>query len=444
LTAARIDSRDLAYILTLVRKYLCSLAILALAWAGISCSRIASGDPVLARVNNAAITVREFSAVAPAGTEDTAADLAKRQGLLDQMISQKLFVARALELGYGETLAGSLEKKKAGMLRSHLERYVRNQKVTPADIAQESTLMVNEVHLKLIEVGTYDTAMTVAMLLKQGVPFDSLATRYNRAGFTGPDGDLGFAPLARTPSEVMQGVRNLQLGQSTSMLVRSSIYYDFVELVGRRTIPPESIPNLHALAERQAGQRKSSEFLRRIRDQVSYDEEVLDYFTRRLDSLQPVDSARVVARRKDGYKVRIGSLLPVIRSYGAVYPAARRKALKEDIENDVLEREAGRLGLDKTSEFRNEFQRMLDGGIYQYFYAQQITARATPTDPQVATFYETHPDKYPGQSLEQVADQIRAELTAERKPQLYSELLNQLRSKARITIDQKLLAQIRK
>jgi hypothetical protein len=424
-----------------VRNALCPALVLTTGWAALFCSGAISGDRAIARVNNEAITCRQFTAAAPAPSGDSAKDRKSRENLLDQMIAQKLFVQRARELGYEETLAGALAKKKADLLRARLENYARNLTPKSEDFARESALFVTEVHLKLIEVPTFDTARLIGMLLKQGVPFESLAVRYNRAQFTQPDGDLGFSPLGNIPPEIARAVIAMKEGENSDLIVRR-IYYDFIKLAARRpAAKADSVGAYRQQIEAVARQRKGVEFIQSIRDQVSYDEEALDYVTRMYDSLAPADSQRVVARLKSGYKTRMGGLAAIVKGYPGVFPALRRKALKEDIENDVLEKEALRLGLDKTTQFRDEYRKAAEAGIYQYFYAREISNPAAPSDSGIADYFERHPELYGGRKLEQAAPEIRNRLLVDRRQQLYQSLLSDLRGRARITIDSHLLAQ---
>jgi parvulin-like peptidyl-prolyl isomerase len=406
----------------------------------LSCAQPGSDGRELARVNGEAITVGEFRSNAPALTKDTVTSVAARRRFLEQMIGQKLLVQHARALGYDETLAGAREKKAAELLRRHLELRARNQKVTPRDLALESTLVVNQVHLRVIEVSTWDTAQVVEMLIQQGVPFESLVVRYNRAPFAPPDGDLGFAPISRTPPEVQRVLDRLQPGQASGLIIRGGVFYDFVQLVARRTVPFDSVAAMRSQFEALARQRKVDGLLGEIRAQVSFDEAALDYFTRRGDSLLPGDADRVIARRRDGYKVRMGALLPLLRSYPVVYAHLKRRALKEDILNDVIEQEARRRGIDRTREYQAELRQQTDAGIYQYFYSRQIVEPAVPSDTEIGNYARAHPEKYAGRQIESQAGDIRNQLAGERRQQRHDRLLQELRAKASIRINEALLA----
>jgi hypothetical protein len=422
------------------------------------CARATSGmgagdRRVLARVNDDVITAGEFARVAPVAAGDSAA-LASRERLLDQMVNQKLIVQWAKELGYDETLAGAVDKKRADALRASLQDYAARLKPDPQDIAWESTLFATDAHLELIEVSTYDTAMLVGGLLQQGVPFETLALRYNRFGKGGPTSDLGFVSLTAVPTEVARAVLTLAPGQASPLLMVQQIRYDYIKVLAKRpAVKPESARAYAQQVAALAAQRKKDRFLGAIRDQVQYDEAAMDYLTRHADSLRPEDGARVVARwiaptvkaggKRDTLKVRMDGLLPVVRRYGVAYPEAKRKALKEDITNDVMEREALRLGLDKAPEFRTEFARSIDAGIYQYFYSRMVNDRSLPSDSEIGDHYREHPEEFAGSTLERAHDVIKMRLFKERQPRRYSELVSLLRARARVWVDRELLAGVK-
>jgi len=294
-----------------------------------------------------------------------------------------------------------------------------------------------------MELPTPDTALMVQQLLKNGVPFESLVVRYSRAKAGGPDGDLGWGPLSRTPPEVMSAIKGLKPGESSDLIFRD-IYYDFVKYEGERPAPPESINLTHEKIVASARRRAGSELIRGIRARVSYDERVLDYLTSNPDSVKPSDAELVVARLPDGSKTRVGSLLPIVKDYGDVFPSVRRKALKEDIENDVLEKEALRLGLDKSPEYQAVLKRMTEQGIYQAYYQHAVTAAVQVSDSEVAAYFQEHPERFPAKELTpELAKSIRTQLMSEQGKQRFEALVAELRAKAKITIDEKLLAELK-
>jgi len=421
-------------------------AILFLLTAALFCGRgtsVKTDTRVVARVNSDVIVASDLTGIMPSPTSDTQAWQQSKRRLLDQMIDQKLIVQLGRELGYLDSISAPLEKHKADLVRTELQQYARGLPVSGPDVARESLLLYTSVHLKLMELPTYDTAQTVQMLLKNGVPFESLVVRYSRSKLGGPGGEMGYVPLGRVPPEIASALANLKPGGATDLIFRG-IYYDFVKLEDRHLAPAESMTIKHDQLVLSARARKAAEFVQEIRNRVQYDERALDFLTTNPDSVKSSDSAMVVARLPDGYKTRVGSLLPTVKSYGDVFPSVRRRALKEDIENDILEREALRLKLDKTPDYQAQLKRLTDRVLYEFCFDRQVNARSRPGDSEVTAYFHEHPETYPASELTpELAADIRARLMRPRQQENVAKLASELRAKARISVDDKLLAALK-
>jgi hypothetical protein len=418
-------------------------AILFLLAVALFCGRSTSvgTDPrVVARVNGDVIVASDLLSILRPPGADTQAWQQSKHRLLDQIVDQKLIVQLGRKLGYLDSISAPLEKHKADLVRTELQQYARGLPVSAADVARESLLLSTRVELKLMELPTYDTAQTVQMLLKNGVPFESLVVRYSRSKLGGPGGEMGYMPLGRVPPEIANALANLKPGEASDLIFRG-IYYDFVKLEDRHLIPADSMTIPHDQLELSARSRKAAEFIQGIRNRVQYDEHVLDYLTANPDSVRPADSALVVARLPDGYKTRVGSLLPLVKSYGDVFSSVRRRALKEDIENDILEKEALRLKLDKTPDYQAQLKRLTDKVLYEFCFDRQVNARSRPGDSEVTAYFHEHPETYPARELTpELAADIRGQLMRPKQQENLAQLVGELRQKARISIDEKLLA----
>ena len=420
--------------------------ILLIAVTALFCSRgtsVATDNRVVARFNDEVITASALARALPLPASDTQAWQKSKRDLLDQMINQALVAQEAKRLGFMDSVAGSLEKRRADILRSALEKHLRNQSVTAADIARESALVYTNVHLKLLEVPTLDTARMVQQMLKNGVPFESLVTRYSRSKAGGPDGDLGWGPLSRTPPDVANAIKDLKPGETTDLIFRG-IFYDFVKFEGERSVPLESMTLSWEQLKSWAQRHKGFNALYALRARVIYDERVLDYLTTAPESVKPSDSDLVVARLPDGAKTRVGSLLPIVRDYGDVFPSVRRKALKEDIENDILEKEALRLKLDKSPEYREQVKQMTAQGLYQFFFQSYVAAQARASDSEVVAYFHAHPEMYSALELTpDVVTNIRSRISVPRQTERLETLVAELRQKTKITVNEKLLAALK-
>jgi hypothetical protein len=420
--------------------------ILLISLAVLFCAR---GNParadkrVVARVNGVRLSAGQLMSVVPPPGADTQAWQESKRATLERMIDQTLMLQLALKLGYQDSISATLEKQMAGLARQELRQRAEKQAVTRADVARESLLLYTNIHLKLMEVPAYDTAQLVATRLKNGVPFESLAVRFSRLKLKSPDGDLGFGPKAGVPPEVMGALEGLKPGEATGLVVRGSDY-DFVKYEGEQMVPPESMTQTHTQFESSARRRKAEEYLRGLPDRVQYDEPLLDRLTRSPDSLQPSDAESVVARLPDGYEFRVDSLLPVVKSSGDTLASERRKALKDHVENDALERELRRLKLDKTTDYQTKLKVLTDRVLYQFCSDRQIDVPSRASDSEVNAYFHQHAELFPGKELtSDVAANIRGQLFQTRREERIKTLMTGLRDSSAITIDEKLLAALK-
>jgi hypothetical protein len=422
-------------------------AILLVFLAVLFCSRgtsVRTDVRVVAQVNGEKLFASELLTGMPQPGADTQAWQESKRAALERIIDNTLILQLARKLGYQDSISAPLEMQKAGLVQQALRQYaLKHAAVTPADVARESLLLCTNIHLKLMEIPTYDTAQMVATLLKNGAPFESLAVRYSRSRATPPDGDMGFWTKGKVPPEVMDALKGLKPGEATGLVTRD-IYYDFVKYEGERMTPAESVDLNHAQLESSAKRRKTEEYLRGLHNRVQYDERVLDYLATNPDSAKPSDAETVVARLPDGSQARVGSLLPVVKSYGDVLPSMRRRALKEHIESGVLEGEALRLKLDQTPEYRAQLKYVTDRVLYEFCTDRQISAQSRVSDSEVSAYFHQHPESYATKELTpDEASNIRGQLMQPRKQERVKMLMTELRKSATITIDEKLLAALK-
>lgn len=421
-------------------------AILLLLAAALFCGRgksVGADTRVVARVNGDVILASDLTGILPAATSDTQVWQQSKRRLLDQMIDHQLIAQLGRRLGYLDSISAPLEKHKADLVRAELQQYARGLPVSTSDVARESLLLYTSVHLKLMELPTYDTAQTVQMLLKNGVPFESLVVRYSRSKLGGPGGEMGYIALGRVPPEVANAIVNLKPGETSNLIFRG-IFYDFVKLEDQHLTPAESMTVKHDQLELSARARKAAEFIQAIRNRVQYDERVLDLLTAYPDSVKPSDAEVIVARLPDSSKTRVGVLLPIVKGYGDVFPSVRRRALKEDIENDVLEKEALKLKLDKTPGYQAQLRRLSDKVLYEFCFDRQVNAQSRPGDSEVTAYFHEHPETYPAKELTpELAADIRGKLMRPRQQENLAKLVSELRTKSRISINEKLLAALK-
>lgn len=159
------------------------------------------------------------------------------------------------------------------------------------------------------------------------------------------------------------------------------------------------------------------------------------------------------------FKRQLEELDPRMQQAVATDPKARKEFLEDLIGIEVVLQEARRQGLDKDAEFKKRQealrkkmeQRMQEDTKNELFsnllkkeLADKMSKLPMPTDKEVYDFYTKNKDKMRTEvgkqlSLKEVEPQIKRRLLQEKQRELYLEYAKALRSKAKVSIDEKAL-----
>jgi len=199
-------------------KKLIGLALaLGLVLTVVSCG---NRGKVIARVGNQKITVGQFDENyrAPAAPPDSAAALAGKKRLLDQMVEQKLLALEALarNLDKDPKLQKEYEDLKKNVLMGQLYRQEILEKAQPTDreIKDFYKKMSTEVRARHILVKTEDEAKAVYKSLKDGADFEETAKQKSQdPGSASRGGDLGWFGWGRMVQAFQKAVFELKPGQ---------------------------------------------------------------------------------------------------------------------------------------------------------------------------------------------------------------------------------------
>jgi peptidyl-prolyl cis-trans isomerase C len=75
-------------------------------------------------------------------------------------------------------------------------------------------------------------------------------------------------------------------------------------------------------------------------------------------------------------------------------PEGKERLLKAIVEEDIIVKEATRLGFDKSEELKKELELRKRDMLVRLFYEKVIDAQAAPSDSEVVSYYETHPEEF--------------------------------------------------
>jgi peptidyl-prolyl cis-trans isomerase C len=159
------------------------------------------------------------------------------------------------------------------------------------------------------------------------------------------------------------------------------------------------------------------------------------------------------------FKRQLEELDPRMQQAVATDPKARKEFLEDLIGIEVVLQEARRQGLDKDAEFKKrqdalrkkmeqriqeDTKNELFSSLLKKELADKMSKLPMPTDKEVYDFYTKNKDKMRTEagkqlSLKEVEPQIKRRLLQEKQRELYLDYARSLRSKAKISIDEKAL-----
>ncbi|MBM3323762.1 hypothetical protein FJY69_09845, partial [candidate division WOR-3 bacterium] len=294
------------------------------------------------------------------------------------------------------------------------------------------------------------TAQRLAREFRAGVPFETLAVR-NSTHPSGPSGgDMGFVPLFHIDEPVRSIVLGLKPGQ-LSEPIRTGDEYQLVLLSETRPnekpIPPlgEFRQELEFRLKQQRRRDLANEFLTELRSRLEFNPEGLAILCRPPESITEAEREIPVAV-KDGTKyVKVGRLLHVAARFPpALDTAMRHYTIKREVEEDLLYEEARSRGLDKKPDVTRALERRRADLLYQALYKQEVADRAQVTDQAVFDYWRANRDKFPNPDSSVVVGLVRNRLQTELRESLLRERLAELRAQARIKVNERLLATVRR
>lgn len=159
------------------------------------------------------------------------------------------------------------------------------------------------------------------------------------------------------------------------------------------------------------------------------------------------------------FKKQLEELDPRMQQAVVTDPKARKEFLEDLVGIEVVLQEARRQGMDKDAEFKKRQeairkkmeQRMqedikneLFSNLLKKELADKMSKLVMPTDKEIYDFYTKNKDKMRNEvgkqlSLKEVEPQIKRRLLQEKQRELYLEYARALRSKAKVSIDEKAL-----
>lgn len=371
-----------------------------------------------------------------------------RRSRLDAIVEQELFVQEAERRGYDSLIRYRYELEERGVLIQELYKAVVAEvpEVTELELEQAHALLEDEIHLKVIEVEDDKTIETVSSELDRGVPFETLAARYSISREARQDGDLGFMPELSIVEPMRSLVQALNPGEVTRPASVGG-RWRIVKLVERRPAdpPPPPLGEMRQQLEHQLSRQRRREaadrYLAELRGRLEYVDSGLDILCKPPDQISPAEHEAPVAIRDGRQYVKVGRLLQVARRFTPALDTGMRKyAIRREIEEDLMYEDALDRGLGEaagTGDYLAEKRRQL---LYEKLYEVEVTEKSAVADNEVRDYFNKRRANYPDGDTARAYGLIRERLAAERRAARMTALTEELRSRADIRINEKVLA----
>ncbi len=423
-------------------RYLISAALCLCGVIFIGCQKAGTGK-IIAKVNNDIITEAEFVKVLPGGFASDSIEQSQRHALLDDMITKLLFAQDAKRLGLDKDVDLMLERDQKTILIQALydDVVTKNVKIGKKEIDAAKKLLMTEVHVKVIVVTDENTAKMASDELKKGVVFDSVAKMYSQDQSGQQGGDVGFIPMFYLDEQSRKEVEKMKPGE-ISEPIKGKEDYKIINFIEKRNNPStkDIQENTKKMVEQQKSQELATAYLAKMDKRLVYNPEGLRVFYKPVDSITTADGEIWVVKKDIKKVVYAKNLLHVAKEFPASLDTLMRSySIKRAVEEDLLYEDALERKLDKKPEILSELNKRKADLLYEKYYLNEITQKTTVSDTEIMDYFKVHKDEYAKSKLSEVEPIIRNQIFSNKRQAMFQTIVNNLKSQAKIEINEKLL-----
>ena len=381
---------------------------------------------VLARVNDSAITVRDFirSYFNAYAADRPGVDSLGRVEFLKALINKEVLGRTARKAGYVPTFEDRV------VMREYTERvlsdvlYLRavldSVQVTDADIQRVYDQFRYELHLRHILFADRATADRVRLdLLRGRTSWKTAVKTYSRATKDGPEGDAGWAIRVGMSYAQAEAICTLKPGEISPVIEDEDGPHLF-QIIERRQVTPMSLATLRNTIAEQIRNDRAAKNEQKVFDlitsQIGFQLDTANVawtarffpnsrstqreghtlemvFDVGLPSFSPADTSRVLARWKSG-RISVGSFL---HAYSDIPPLMRPpvntpEGLGRQVANVVLEpyraQAALERGYDKDPRAAKQIEMRREQLLVEHMYEDSVASRISVLPTERRRYYE--------------------------------------------------------
>jgi len=409
----------------------------------IGCSK---GSDTLVTINGNKYTVDDFNQRFRFSPTD---DSLRRKQMVDEFINQMLVVEEARQRNYNDDpiVKSALDSQRKEIIwRSYYEQKVVNRiKVSDAEARKLYDQVTERYHLAHIVLDNDSIAKFLESQLASGAEFESLL-KYSLDTLS-KNGDIGSFSVISIPPEILDKIKNVEVGEVTPVIKLGDYYHIFKVLEHTRKEEPKFEDVVENIKQRlrqqkinEAGEKFYNQILEKAR--IEYNPEGLEALTKPDSLITQEDLDKWVVKKYDTAYVRVRTIRNAVQYQYRKANVDPRKLIDNVLVSDLIYDAAINERFDNSPIVKKRLEQTLVTLLYQKLYSDEVLQKVVIDSSDVEKYYLAHKDEYKDKKLSDAYRIVRAKLREIKVDSLRNSLFISLRKKYTPQINEQVVAEL--
>jgi parvulin-like peptidyl-prolyl isomerase len=374
---------------------------------------IIEGKRVVATINTEPITLKEFNDELSflKVTENKKADQKEEGGLLKRLINTRLIIQEARRMGLDELkeLKERVDVFSKVALRDKLiEKKIKDIKPDEKEVDKLYRESIKEWKMKSILFEKEEDAKVMESALRVGRDFDETLKRFISDKKGKGDAEGNYLKNKGLLPKIAEAASKMKVGATSSIIRIKSGFVIFKLEDVRFPDEPKVKEQVRMEALRQKQKEAFIKYDKALKAKyVKVNEQLLksiDFESKKLGFDKLLKDKRVVAEIKGEKPITVGQLAESMRQqlFHGVERAVESKrlnkrksqVLEEMLQKRVFRKEALRLGIDKTEDYKNKVKEYENSLIFGAFVQKAVAPDVKLKEEELKTYYDEHIKEY--------------------------------------------------